>query len=62
VGGPIGTEPEVELDLLGSRYNTNLTSDEMEALWARTHQASESLSSRVPLSAAHGPPDGAGEE
>jgi hypothetical protein len=36
-------ELEVQLDLLGSGYNSDLASDEMEALWA-----SESLSSRVP--------------
>jgi hypothetical protein len=55
-------ELEVELDLLGSGYNADLTSDEMEALWARTRWASESLSSRVPPSAACGPPDGARDE
>jgi hypothetical protein len=55
-------ELEVKLDLLGSRYNAVLTSDEMEALWVRTHRASEYLLSRVPPSAARGPPDSAGEE
>jgi hypothetical protein len=41
-------ELEVELDLLGSSYNANLSCDEMETLWTQTHGASESLSSRVP--------------
>jgi hypothetical protein len=55
-------ELEVELDLLGSRNNADLTRDEMEVLWTRTHRTSESLSSRVPPSAARSPPDGAKEE
>jgi hypothetical protein len=55
-------ELEVELDLLGSGYNANLMSDEMEILWTRTHRASESLLSRVPPLAAHSPPDGVREE
>jgi hypothetical protein len=54
-------ELEVELDLLGSSYNANLSCDEMETLWTWTHRASESLSSWVPPSAAHSPPDDAGE-
>jgi hypothetical protein len=53
---------EVELELLGSRYNADLASDEMEAPWTRTHQASKSLSSRVRLSATRSTPDDAGEE
>jgi hypothetical protein len=55
-------ELEVELDPLGSGYNADLASDEMIILWTRTHRASKSLSSRVPLSTACNPPDGAGEE
>jgi hypothetical protein len=51
-----------ELELLGSRYNADLTKDEMEAFWTRTRWASESLSSRVPSSTARSPPDGDGEE
>jgi hypothetical protein len=31
-------ERESELELLGSGYNTDLTKDEMEAFWTRTHQ------------------------
>jgi hypothetical protein len=56
--------PELEftLELLGSEYNANLTSDEMETLWTRAHQASKSLSSRVRPAAAHNLPDGIGEE
>jgi hypothetical protein len=53
---------ELELELLGSGYNTNLTKDEMEVFWTRTHRASKSLSSRAPPSVAHSPPDGTGEE
>jgi hypothetical protein len=64
-GGPLALtvalshfpELEVELDLLGSSYNADLTGDQMEALWSRTRQASESLSSRVPSSAACDPLD-----
>jgi hypothetical protein len=55
-------ELELELDLLGSGYNANLTKDEMEVFWTQTRRASESLSSRVPPSVAHGPPDGVREE
>jgi hypothetical protein len=53
---------ESELELLGSGYNADLTKDEMEAFWTRTRQASESLSSRVPSSAAPSPPNDDGEE
>jgi hypothetical protein len=52
---------EVVLDLLGSGYNANLSCNEMETLWTWTHQASESLSSWVPPSAARSPPDDAEE-
>jgi hypothetical protein len=52
----------LDLELLGSTYNADLTKDEMEVFWTRTHRASESLSSVVPPSVAHSPPDGAGEE
>jgi hypothetical protein len=55
-------ELEIELDLLGSGSNADLSCDEMETLWTRTRQASESLSWWVPPSAAHSPPDDAGEE
>jgi hypothetical protein len=51
-------ELEDELDLLGFGYNADLLSDGMETLWTRTHQASESLSSRVPPSATCSPPGG----
>jgi hypothetical protein len=36
-------ELELELELLGSEYNANLTKDEMEVFWIRTHRALESL-------------------
>jgi hypothetical protein len=55
-------ELESKFELLGSGYNIDLTSDEMETLWTCTRQASESLSSRVPMLATRSPPDGAGEE
>jgi hypothetical protein len=41
-------ELEHELELLGSRYNTNLTEGKLEAFWW------------VPPSVAHNPPGGAG--
>jgi hypothetical protein len=55
-------ELEDELDLLGSGYNVDLSNNEMETLWARTRRASESLSSCVPPSTAHSPPNGVREE
>jgi hypothetical protein len=55
-------ELEVELDLLGPSYNADLSCDEMETLWTRTHRASEFLSSWVPPSAAHNLPNDAREE
>jgi hypothetical protein len=55
-------ELDIKLELLGSEYNANLTKDEMEVFWTRTHRASESLSSRVHPWVARSPPDGAGEE
>jgi hypothetical protein len=56
------SEQESELELLGSRCNAVLTIDEMETLWTQTRRASESLSSRVPPSAARSLPDDVGEE
>jgi hypothetical protein len=38
-----------------------MSTNDMEILWTRTHWASESLSSRVPPSAARNPPDNTGE-
>jgi hypothetical protein len=55
-------EQDSELELLGSRYKADLTTDKMEALFSQTHCASESLSSRVPPSAACSPPNDAREE
>jgi hypothetical protein len=49
---------ELELELLGSGYNVDLTKDQMEVFWTWTHWASESLSSRVPLLVSRSPPDG----
>jgi hypothetical protein len=55
-------ELEVELDLLGSSYNADLSCDKMETLWTQTRRASKPLSSWVPPSAARSPPDIAREE
>jgi hypothetical protein len=52
----------LELELLGSEYNADLTKDDMDVFWTGTHQSSESLSSRVPLLVAHSPPNGTGKE
>jgi hypothetical protein len=43
---------KLELELLGSVYNTDLMKDEMDVFRTRAHWASESLSSRVPPSVA----------
>jgi hypothetical protein len=55
-------ELEFELELLGLGCNADLAKDVMEAFWARTRWASESLSSMVPSLAARSPPNGDGEE
>jgi hypothetical protein len=55
-------ELKLELELLGSEYNTDLTKDEMEVFWTWTRRASESMSSRVPPLVARSPPDNVGEE
>jgi hypothetical protein len=51
-----------ELALLGSRRNTDLTDDDVDALWTQACPASDSLTSYVPLSIAYNPPDGVGME
>jgi hypothetical protein len=50
-------ELEVELELLGSGHNADLMEGHLDALWIGMHQASESLSSRVPLLFARWPAD-----
>jgi hypothetical protein len=55
-------ELEIEVELLGSRYNTDPMKDEIEAFCTGTRWASKSLSSRVPSLAARSPPNGDGEE
>jgi hypothetical protein len=55
-------ELELELEFLGSGYNADLMKDEMDVFWIWTHWALESLSSRVPQSVAHSPPDSTREE
>jgi hypothetical protein len=54
--------PRVRVGVTWVRYNAELTNDEMENLWMQTCQASESVSSRVPLSVAHSPADCTREE
>jgi hypothetical protein len=53
---------EPELELLGSKHNADLTEGQLEAFWAQTRWASESLLLRVPPSVACSPPDGTREE
>jgi hypothetical protein len=49
---------ELELELLGSGHNADLIEGQLDALWARTHQASESLAlSITPLVARDSPGD-----
>jgi hypothetical protein len=55
-------DPVLELELLGSGYNADLTKDEMGVFCTRTRRASESLSWRVPPSVSHSPPNDAREE
>jgi hypothetical protein len=52
------SELETELELLGSSHNADLTEDQVDALWTQARQASESLSSFIPLSVARDSPDG----
>jgi hypothetical protein len=56
------SELGAEQELLGSRRNTDLTEDEVDALWAQACPASDSLVLYVPPSVAHNSPDGTGEE
>jgi hypothetical protein len=53
-------EPEVEL--LGYGCNADLTKGQLDAHWTQTHQASESLSLRIPPSLVCNSPDGTGGE
>jgi hypothetical protein len=50
-----------ELELLGSGCNTDMTEDELDALWTWVCTASDLLAPIVPSLVACGPPDGAGE-
>jgi hypothetical protein len=47
-----------KLELLGSRHNADLTKDQVDTLWTQARLASYSLVLYVPLSVAHGSPDG----
>jgi hypothetical protein len=51
-----------EIELLGSRCNTNLTEDQVDTLWTQTCQASKSLTVFIPPSIARGSLDDMGEE
>jgi hypothetical protein len=42
-------ELETELELLWSKCNTDLTEGQLDAIWTQTHEASESLTSSIPL-------------
>jgi hypothetical protein len=53
---------ELELELLRSSNNVDLTRDLMEVFWTQSGRALESLSSRVHPSVARSPPNGTGEE
>jgi hypothetical protein len=55
-------ELEPELELLGSGYNADKMEGQLDAFWAWTRWALESLSSRVPPSTTHSPPDDTREE
>jgi hypothetical protein len=52
------SELRAELELLGFGRSVDLTEDQVDALWTRVRQASDSLVSHVPPSLACGPPDG----
>jgi hypothetical protein len=48
------------MELLGLRRNADLTEGQLDALWAQTRQASESLALNILPSIAHGSPDDTG--
>jgi hypothetical protein len=50
-------ELEIELELLGSGSNVDLTEGQLDALWTQMHRASKWLTSCIPPSVAHDPPD-----
>jgi hypothetical protein len=52
----------IEMELLGSWHNADLTEGQLDALWAHTHQASKSLALSIPLLVACDSPDDIGEE
>jgi hypothetical protein len=53
-------ELKIDLDVLGSGCNADLTEDEVDALWTRVCAASDLLVSYVPSSVARNPPDDTG--
>jgi hypothetical protein len=55
-------ELETKLELLGSGLNANLAEGQLDAHWAQTHRASESLASDILPSAARDSPDDTGEK
>jgi hypothetical protein len=54
-------DPKSELELLEFKRNTDLTEDEVDALWTWVRATSNSLASYVLCSVARGPLGGAGE-
>jgi hypothetical protein len=54
-------ELKSELELLGFGQNADLTDDQADALWPLVSVASDSLTSLVPSSITHDPPNDAGE-
>jgi hypothetical protein len=55
-------ELKTELEVLGSRCSTDMTEDEVDALWIRVLVASDLLASHIASSVAHNPPYGTGEQ
>jgi hypothetical protein len=51
----------VELELLGSGRSTDLTEDQVDALWTQVRPTLDLLASYIPLSVARASPDGAVE-
>jgi hypothetical protein len=52
------SELKTELEVLESKPCADLTEGEVDALWIWVHVASDSLTSHVPSSVVHNPPDG----
>jgi hypothetical protein len=55
-------ELKTELEVLGSRCSTDMTEDEVDALWIRVLVASDLLAPHIASSVAHNPPYGTREQ